>query len=92
MSAAAVVGVYLIFINAAAFFVCALDKHRAKRQQWRISEKTLFILALLGGAAGLYLSMLLIRHKTRHWAFMLGVPVIIAAQVVIALFLWAKFS
>ncbi len=73
---------YLLLINAIAFFVCAFDKRAARKHRWRIPEKTLFLLAILGGSVGLYLSMLLFHHKTKHWYFMVGVPVIFAAEAI----------
>lgn len=79
---------YLICINLAAFFLCALDKHRARRKKWRIPEATLFAVSLLGGSVGMYLAMLLFRHKTRHLSFMLGIPLIFLAQVALILFLF----
>jgi len=58
-----------------------LDKYFAKKNKWRIRERTLFVLALLGGSAGLLASMHAFRHKTRHKAFVVGVPVILVIQV-----------
>lgn len=64
------------------------DKAKARRNAWRIPEKTLFLSAILGGSIGAILGMQLLRHKTRHRSFVLGMPAILAAQVVIALALW----
>ena len=60
---------YAVAINLLLFFCMAIDKSRARRERWRISEKTLFLLALLGGACGGLLGMRLFRHKTKHWYF-----------------------
>lgn len=77
---------YLFIINAAGFLSMLVDKHRAKKNHWRISERTLFSIALLGGSAGSLLGMQLARHKTRHPKFSLGIPLILAVQLVI--FTW----
>lgn len=80
--------IYLVFINILAFVLMGTDKAKAKRNAWRIPEKTLFLSAILGGSIGAILGMQLFRHKTRHRSFVLGMPAILAAQVVIALALW----
>ena len=67
---------WLLFINLAGLYLMWADKQRAKRKQWRISEKTLFLVALLGGALGIMLGMQRFRHKTKHWYFKYGMPVI----------------
>lgn len=64
-----------------------VDKYKAKKRLWRIPEKMFFIVAVLGGALGVYAGMLFFRHKTKHWYFMLGVPSILLAEVIITLFL-----
>ena len=75
--------IYLVLINIAAFIVMAVDKHRAVNNRWRIREATLFAVAAAGGSLGAMLCMLLLRHKTRHKSFMIGLPLILAAQIVI---------
>ena len=64
---------YLIW-NAVVFSLYAVDKRKAKKGEWRISEKTLLLIALLFGGAGAYLGMLAFRHKTKHTAFTVLVP------------------
>lgn len=64
-----------------------VDKLKAKLDGWRVPEKTLFITSFLGGALGMYITMQLIRHKTQHKRFMIGLPVIILLQCVIVLWL-----
>ena len=59
----------------------AVDKSAAKRHKWRVPEKNLFAVSLLGGAVGTLISMLLFRHKTKHKRFMIGIPLIILAQI-----------
>ena len=75
--------VYMVAVNIIAAAVCIYDKHQAKRGGWRISEKFLFTISLIGGAIGMYLTMLQIRHKTKHMHFMVGLPIIILAQAAI---------
>ena len=75
---------YLAVINLVGFALMGIDKRRAIRHQWRIPEKTLFLAALLGGSLGGILGMYTFRHKTRHWYFAVGFPVILVAQVILA--------
>ncbi|QTN00032.1 DUF1294 domain-containing protein [Sediminibacillus dalangtanensis] len=67
---------YIIGINIAEWILMGIDKRRAVKHQWRISEKTLWIGALIGGAAGGIAGMYTFRHKTRHFRFKLGMPVL----------------
>lgn len=78
---------YIIFINIIAFFIVFIDKQKAKNGKYRISEKALFILALIGGSIGTYSSMLIFRHKTKKWYFMTGIPFIIIIKIIIAYYL-----
>lgn len=77
--------ILLIFINIVSFAIVAIDKHKAKKHMWRIPERTLFLLALLGGSPGVYSGMLMFRHKTRYWYFMIGIPAIFVAQLILVL-------
>lgn len=79
--------IYLIVINIAAFCLMGIDKHRAKRHLWRISEKTLFLPALLGGSFGGIMGMHLFRHKTKHWYFKYGLPGILILQAAAGLWI-----
>ena len=79
---------YLLLINAAAFLLMLVDKIKAKKNRWRIPERTLFGSALLGGSIGALLGMYRFRHKTKHLKFTLGVPVILIAQVALVVFLF----
>ena len=79
--------VYLLEINVVALILGAMDKIRARTGKWRVPEGTLLLSAALGGAAGLLLTMLLLRHKTKHKKFILGVPAILLAQVALLLLL-----
>lgn len=76
---------YLILINAAAFVLMLADKLKAKRGAWRIPEKVLIISALLGGSIGALMGMYTFRHKTRHIQFTVGIPVILAVQIVLVI-------
>ena len=73
---------YLLLINIAAFVVAIIDKRAAIHHKRRVSEKKLFKLAFAGGSVGLYVAMLCFRHKTKHWYFMVGVPMIILLQMI----------
>lgn len=84
-------GLYLLLVNVAAFLVMGLDKRRAKRDKWRISEKALFLPAVLGGALGGVLGMRTFRHKTQHWYFRFGFPLLLVLQVVLLGWLVWKF-
>ena len=78
---------YLITINAAAFLLMLADKLKAKRRAWRIPEATLLSIAVAGGSIGAILGMYLIRHKTRHLKFSLGLPLILFLQIALYIFL-----
>ena len=80
---------YLILINAAAFVLMLADKLKAKRGAWRIPERVLIGSALLGGSVGALAGMYTFRHKTRHIQFTVGIPVILAVQIVLAIWLIA---
>ena len=75
--------VYLAAVNVIALIMCVVDKRAAIQRRRRISEKVLFLISIVGGAAGMLAGMLLVRHKTRHWQFMVFVPLLIIAHVVI---------
>lgn len=81
---------YLVIINIIGFLVMGVDKSRACRHQWRISEKTLFAIALLGGSLGTWTGMYTFHHKTKHWYFAIGMPVIFIADVIILMILLEK--
>lgn len=74
---------YLILINIIAFALMGIDKSKAKRDTWRISEKMLFLSAILGGSIGAWLGMYVFHHKTRHWYFVVGMPLILAVQILL---------
>lgn len=78
--------IYLAAVSIIAAVMTVSDKSRAKKHRRRIAEKTLFITAVLGGSAAMYLTMLAVRHKTKHRRFMIGLPLIMIVQTVIIAF------
>ena len=74
-------GLYLLSVNVTAFALMGVDKRRARRGQRRVPERTLFLPALLGGALGGTLGMRTFRHKTRHWYFRFGFPLLLVLQL-----------
>ena len=86
----AVLSIYLVCINLVAFVVYGIDKRRAVKRQWRISERTLLALAAAGGSVGALAGMYGFRHKTKHKKFVIGVPAILIAQIGIAWFCWTR--
>lgn len=79
--------IYLIIINIISFLFMYIDKNNARKHLSRIPEKTLFLTALLGGSLGSILGMNLFRHKTKHWYFALGMPLILIVQLLFAYWL-----
>jgi len=80
--------VYLLIINAVGFILMLVDKIKAKKNKWRIPEATLFLVALIGGCVGSILGMYAFRHKTKHVKFILGMPLILAVQVLLCILIW----
>lgn len=74
---------YLLIVNIVAFFLMGIDKKKAQTGAWRIPEKTLFLSAILGGSVGAIAGMQLFRHKTRHRSFVIGMPLILLAWVIL---------
>lgn len=79
--------IYLVIINIVAYAMMGIDKRKAQRKEWRISEAALFVAALLGGSIGSIAGMQRFRHKTKHWYFKYGMPAILVAQVALAVYL-----
>ena len=77
---------YILIIKVIDIYLMRLDKHNARTQQWRVPEKILFGAALLGGSAGAWAGMYVFHHKTRHWYFVVGIPLILAAQLALAVY------
>jgi len=78
---------YLAAINLITFFTYGIDKYRAKKEMWRIPEKTLFLLPILGGSIGAIAGMKFFHHKTKHWYFRYGLPLILLAQIALCAYL-----
>ncbi len=77
--------IWLLIANIAAFALMGIDKSKARRHVWRISEKTLFMSAAVGGSIGAIAGMYFFRHKTKHWYFVIGMPAILVAQAAVIL-------
>ena len=75
---------YLLIVNAVAYFLMMADKIKAKKNLWRIPESTLMLSALLGGSIGALAGMYTFRHKTRHLKFTAGIPLILGVQILLA--------
>ncbi len=80
--------IYLIIINIITFLTMLVDKKKAKRASWRIPEKTLFTLVILGGGIGGIAGMYTFRHKTKKIRFVIGFPMILIIEIVIFLCLY----
>lgn len=87
-----IAGLYLLLINGVGFLLMGIDKRRAKRGTWRISEKSLFLPPLLGGTVGAILGMRVFHHKTKHWYFRYGLPALLVLQLALAGWLYWKFK
>ena len=82
--------IYLLVINIVTFLVFIGDKHKARKNAWRVPESKLLMLALIGGSIGELLGMLICKHKTRHLKFVVGIPFIIIIQVVMTYYIYSK--
>ena len=74
--------IYFIVVNIVGFAIMGIDKRRAQKHVFRIPEATLFIIAIIGGSLGAILGMYSFRHKTRHWYFVYGLPLILILQCI----------
>jgi uncharacterized membrane protein YsdA (DUF1294 family) len=74
---------YAFFINVISLVYMYIDKQKAIKSQWRISEKSLFLLAIIGGSIGIMIGMKLFRHKIKHLSFKVGIPSIFILQIVL---------
>ena len=78
---------YLLAINAVAFIIYGIDKYKAQKAKWRISEATLLLLAILGGSIGAWMGMKVWHHKTMHKKFKYGIPAILLIQIALMAYL-----
>ena len=83
---------YGVMVNIVGFVLMGMDKRRARKHQWRIPEKTLFLTAFLLGSIGTWGGMYVFHHKTRHWYFVVGMPLILAAQMILGIVLWYSLA
>ena len=85
--------VWLLLANLAAFVLMGLDKHRARKELWRVSERTLFLPVVFGGGLGGVLGMKVFHHKTKHWYFKYGFPALLFLWVVLLAWLvWLSLA
>jgi uncharacterized membrane protein YsdA (DUF1294 family) len=83
--------IYALFaLNLLTFLIYGIDKFKAKKAKWRISEATLILLAVIGGSIGAWLGLKVWRHKTQHKKFYIGIPVIMVVHF--ALVIWMLCS
>lgn len=81
---------FLVIMNAIGFFLMGEDKRRAKKHEYRISERTLWLTAIAGGAFAMTVAMYVFHHKTKHPAFKLGFPIVFMIQTVVVFYLFSK--
>ena len=87
----AIIAVYLIIANIAGFASMGIDKKKAEKKQWRTPEATLFLIAAIGGSIGSIIGMHHFRHKTKHWYFVVGMPLILIIQIALVILLFNIF-
>ena len=90
MSTKQIILIYLVAMNVVTFFAYGIDKWKAKRSKWRISEATLLGMAVIGGSIGAWLGVRVWHHKTMHKKFQLGIPLIIVAQIALVIWIISK--
>lgn len=78
---------YVLAVNIVGFVIMGIDKSKARNHRWRTRERTIFIIALLGGSIGVETGMQYFRHKTQHKKFVYGIPAIIVLQAAIGIYL-----
>lgn len=90
MNIVSIIALYLTIINITGFAVMGIDKRKAIRHLWRVRESTLFLIALIGGSIGSILGMRVFHHKTRHWYFAYGMPLILIVQILLAVLIFKR--
>ena len=83
---------YLLAVNIVTFLLYGVDKYKAKKGRWRISEVTLLTMAAIGGSIGAWAGMRLWHHKTMHKKFKYGIPLIIIMQIALVVYLLTNFE
>lgn len=81
---------FILILNIFGFAIMYIDKNKAKKGDYRISEKCIFITALLLGALGVYLGMYKFRHKTKHLSFTVGIPICIILNIFTVYYIISK--
>lgn len=84
--------VWLVMLNVIGMLVTSWDKRRARRREWRVPESTFWMITALGGGLLTFVTMLVIRHKTRHRSLMIGLPLMMLVQVVVFCLLWWTYG
>ena len=80
--------IYLLIINIIGFLIMFIDKSRAIHKEWRVPEKTLIFISIIGGSIGMFFGMYIFRHKTKHLKFTLRVPIILIIETIAAVCLF----
>ena len=83
---------YVIVMNIVGFLMMGIDKLKARKHRRRISERTLFVISIIGGSVGSLAGMYLFRHKTRHTKFVVGIPVILAIQIIVGVLIASRIQ
>ena len=83
---------WLLLWSLVAFIAMGADKRKAQKGKWRVPEATLFLFALLGGGLGATLGMHVFHHKTKHWYFRWGLPLILFVQLILVIWLALHFG
>lgn len=84
--------IYLIAVNIIAFIIMGIDKYKAQRHKWRISETSIFVVGLIGGGLGVLFGMGFFHHKTKHLKFTLGIPIEVILNIVMFGYLLQKLK
>ena len=85
-----VVLAYLLVMTIVGLIIMKADKTKAEKNKWRIKEATLFLISAIGGSLGTWAGMYLFRHKTKHWYFVVGMPLILILHIALLVFLFSK--
>ncbi len=81
---------YLAVMTIVGLIIMKADKTKAEKNKWRIKEATLFLISAIGGSLGTWAGMYLFRHKTKHWYFVVGMPLILIIHIALLVFLFYK--
>ena len=86
------IGIYLVTVSLFAIGLTVHDKRAAKTGSWRVEERTLLLVSIIGGSVAMFITMRVIRHKTKHTKFMMGIPAIIILQIAAFLLIWWRLK